>query len=533
MATALEFRIRAINEAKAVLADVGADVGAMVETARGQFADLGKSLADAQTTMRNTGAVLSVAVTAPLVLLGEKAADAASNLGESINAVNVIFGSAAGVIHEFAKVAAGEAGLSMRALNEAVTPIGAMLINAGLGANDAATASIDLAKRSADMASIFNVDVSEALAATAAGLRGESEPLRRFGVDLSDAAVRAKAVELGLADSTASVDAHGLAQARIAVLMAETDKMAGDFVNTSDQLANKERINAQVAENTAAVYGEKLLPAKQAIADAIATLLGLFGSLSPEMQTTIVVVLGLVAALGPVLIIGSQVIGLIRGIGGALAFLAANPIVLIIAAILAVVAALVWLWNNSREFRDIVTGAFNRVAAVVGPIFAALMRGVGLVGDAFGGLGIIVGKVWDGIVSGVKGAVNLVIGLINGFIRMINSVQIHIPRIGIDTPAGFIGVGPFDWNGLRLPQIPHLATGAWELADDTLAFLHRGEMVVPAGPAEAIRSAADGGFPRNAPLVNIENVNGIQPGELERQTERAVRRATLAWGLGR
>ncbi|MQA17739.1 MAG: hypothetical protein GEV09_27820, partial [Pseudonocardiaceae bacterium] len=56
------------------------------------------------------------------------------------------------------------------------------------------------------MASVFNVDVSEALDAIQAGLRGEADPLERFGVGLTDAAVRAHAVELGLAAAQAAAD---------------------------------------------------------------------------------------------------------------------------------------------------------------------------------------------------------------------------------------------------------------------------------------------------------------------------------------
>lgn len=40
--------------------------------------------------------------------------------------------------------------------------------------------------------------------------------------------------------------------------------------------------------------------------------------------------------------------------------------------------------------------------------------------------------------------------------------------------------------------LPSFATGAWELPSDMIAQVHRGEMIVPAGPAQAIRSGAAG-----------------------------------------
>ena len=531
MPTPLEFVLRARNEAKAVLAEVGGQVDAAMSQAKASTSSFADTLTSAQTTLRNTGAVMSVAVTAPLVLLGDKAVDAASHLGESVNAVNVVFGDAASTIHDFAKDAVDEAGLSMRALNQAVTPIGAGLINMGLSADDAATASVDLAKRAADLASVYDVDVSEALAAIGAGLRGESEPLRRFGADLSDAAVRAKAVELGLAASTSEVDQAALAQARLAVLMEDTNKVAGDFVNTGDSLENTQRKNAQAAENTAAMYGEQLLPAKQALADATRGLIDLFAGLPVEMQTVVVGAGALVAGIGPLLLGLSQGIGLMKNLGGAMEWLNKHPIVLIVAGIAALVAALIWAYNNSKEFRDIVNAVFQRVAAVVGPVLGALMAGLDLTGAAFDGLGRIVGAVWSGITSTIKGSINFVIDLVNTFIRALNGIQIHIP--GIETPFGT--VAKFDWNGLNLRYVPRLDTGAWELLEDSLALVHRGEMVVPADTAGRVRESLEaGGAGRGTGAINVHNtIHGMEPGDVERETERALRRAGFAWLVGR
>ena len=70
------------------------------------------------------------------------------------------------------------------------------------------------------------------------------------------------------------------------------------------------------------------------------------------------------------------------------------------------------------------------------------------------------------------------IDVINGFIGFLNGFQIHIPSIGVgpvQTPA-------FDWWGLNLSKIPHLAAGGI-VTNPTLALLgERGpEAVVPLG----------------------------------------------------
>ena len=90
------------------------------------------------------------------------------------------------------------------------------------------------------MASVFNTSVPVALEAIQAGLRGEADPLERFGVGMSDAAVKAKAMALGPAKTEKGLTAQDKAQARVALLMDQTNKLQGDFVNMSGGLANQQ-----------------------------------------------------------------------------------------------------------------------------------------------------------------------------------------------------------------------------------------------------------------------------------------------------
>lgn len=186
--------------------------------------------------------------------------NAAKDLGESLNAVKVTFGESAKTITDWGKANATAFGLSQREFNQLVTPLGAMLQNYGFSAEQAADQSINLAKRAADMASVFNVDVGQALEAIQAGLRGEADPLEKFGVGLNAAAIEGKALAMtGKAVASSLTDQEKKAAA-LALIFEQTDKVAGDFANTSDQLANKQRIAAARTEELQAKIGEKLIP---------------------------------------------------------------------------------------------------------------------------------------------------------------------------------------------------------------------------------------------------------------------------------
>lgn len=208
-----------------------------------------------------------------LVAGAAKGVSAASNLAESTNAVGVVFGKSSKTITQFGKTAADSVGLSQREFQELATGTGALLTNFGYKNREAADATVVLAQRAADMASVFNTDVGTALEAVNAGLRGETEPLRKFGVNLDDATLKMKAAELGLYDGTGALSANAKAQAAYAVILDQTKKVQGDFANTSGSLANVQRRIGAHFENIAAKVGQALLPAVEKVAQWFADVL--------------------------------------------------------------------------------------------------------------------------------------------------------------------------------------------------------------------------------------------------------------------
>ncbi len=250
----------------------------------------GKKLSD---RLGQVGKTLVAAFAAKQVLDFAKSSIAAfSNLEESVNAVNVQFEEGSGVIKDFARDAATSVGLSTASYQQLSVTTGALLSNFIADNRAAAEETNNLTQRAADLASVFNTDVEEALVAVQAAIRGESEPIRRFGVLLDDASVRAKAVALGLAETTKEVDNQAKAQARLAIIYEQTDKVAGDFVNTADSLANVQKVLAAEFENAQAEVGEALAP-------ALLELLGIVNdNLIPAMVDLIPLVVELVKAFG-------------------------------------------------------------------------------------------------------------------------------------------------------------------------------------------------------------------------------------------
>lgn len=188
------------------------------------------------------------------------AIQAASDLSESANKVGVVFGDSAGKVKAFAETAADSIGQSKQQALEATGTFGNLFVSMGLGENAATDMSIGLVKLAADLGSFNNVDATTALDALRSGLVGETEPLRRFGVNLNEATLKQKALELGLRATGATLDPAVKAQAAYALILEQTTTAQGDFARTSDGLANQQKtLNAQWT-NAKAELGEGLLP---------------------------------------------------------------------------------------------------------------------------------------------------------------------------------------------------------------------------------------------------------------------------------
>jgi hypothetical protein len=186
--------------------------------------------------------------------------DAASTLSESQNAIKVTFGEASNAIAKLGEDSAKRLGLATSDFNGIAVQFSSFATKIAGAGGDVSGVINELTTRGADFASVMNLDVSEALGAFQSGLAGETEPLKRFGIDLSDAAIKAYAMANGIGTAGKEMTEGEKVQARYGALMEQTAKTAGDFANTSDGLANSQRIANAEIENARARMGEALLP---------------------------------------------------------------------------------------------------------------------------------------------------------------------------------------------------------------------------------------------------------------------------------
>lgn len=288
--------------------------------------------------------VPSIAALGALGAASIKAIDSASDLAEQVSKSGVVFEGQADSIRKFADGAAESLGLSSRAALEATSNFGILAQGAGLSGKDAANFSKQFTTLAADLASFSNTSTDEAITAIGAALRGESEPIRKYGVLLDDATLKAKALALGIADGTSTLTPQQRALAASKVILEQTTKAQGDYARTAESAANQNRTLQAETENLSAKLGDRLLPFYVKLQEAALAALDWM-----SRHQTVVAVLAIV--------VGSLAAAVLA-VNGAMALLALNPITLVIAAIVAAVALLVagfvLLYKRSETLRTAV-----------------------------------------------------------------------------------------------------------------------------------------------------------------------------------
>ena len=199
-----------------------------------------------------------------------KAISAASDLDEAVSATRQIFGQASDAVLKFADDAALAFGISKQEALDGALTLGTFGKAAGLADDDLSDFTNGLLGLSADIASFRNATPEEAIEAIGAALRGESEPLRRFGVLLDDATLKAEALELGIYDGNGALTQQQKILAAESAIYKQTADAQGDFARTSGGLANQQRILRARLSNVTAQLGVQLLPIALKVANFFA-----------------------------------------------------------------------------------------------------------------------------------------------------------------------------------------------------------------------------------------------------------------------
>lgn len=309
----------------------------------------------------------------------------------------------------------------------------------------------------------------------------------------------------------------------------------------------------QIAGSKIAGY---LAPMMDKLVKKISKVAKWFTSLSGETLSKIMAIMGVIALLSPALILLGKIINtvgtaiqtatkIVQGLSTAISFLAANPIVLVIAGITALVAAFVILWKKSEAFRNFwiglwttmkttaqnainaVTGFFSNAWAKIKAIFGGWSAFWSGLGNALRNKFVNIGTALGNAVSGaIKGGVNKVIArvesIINSAIALINSA------ITLANKLPGVNVGKV--NALHLPRLAE--GGVLRHAQAVIAGEAGPEAIIPLDKLfrqmDKMAATINGGTVINVYGAAGQSVNELAA-EIERRLIESQKRRSAAW----
>lgn len=184
------------------------------------------------------GAVFAAGVTTAVVA-GRKLAQLAGDVEETNNLIDVAFGKGADSFRKFAADLATATGKSKFELQELGASMQATVSGLTQDAELAQNLTQKLTERGVDLASVFNLNVTDALNKLRSGITGEAEPLKSLGIVMNQTTLKAFALSQGITKSTKSMTQAELATLRTNFILAQTAKFHGDATNTAGSLANQ------------------------------------------------------------------------------------------------------------------------------------------------------------------------------------------------------------------------------------------------------------------------------------------------------
>jgi hypothetical protein len=440
-----------------------------------------QKLKNAGSSITSAGQSLSLAVTAPLAAAGTAAAKLASDTNEALNKVEVAFKDNAEGVKDWSDSTLKHFGIARGTALDMAATYGDMATSMGLNTAQAEEMSKTLVGLAGDLASFKNINIDIADTALKSVFTGETESLKELGIVMTQANLQEYAYSQGIKKKIQDMNQAEQTQLRYNYVLAMTKNAQGDFERTGAGTANQMRVFSESLKELGATMGQHILPVITPLIQHLNELVQKFGNLSPSAQKTILVVAGVAAAIGPVVLIIGQLVtaaGAISGVvstaaaaiasaGGVTAALGAaftalaGPIGIAAAVIAGLVLAVKELWQNNEGFRNTV----KEIWSDIGSIIAKAGTAIKLFWDNWGkDITAVLSNIWNIIKAVFQTAAEVIVNAFGFFLDILQGdwqgAWEHIKNIFISLWNGIKTVVVNAFEGLRTLHNTLLEIGA-------------------------------------------------------------------------
>ena len=232
----------------------------IIADAKNAAAGMGKASSAVGKFLKVAGAAAFAAAGAALIKYGADAVGLAGDLEQSVGAIDTVFKGSAKEMHDWAKTAKNDVGLTRNEFNELGTLIGTQLKNGGTAMDQLAPKTNNLIALGADLSSMFGGTSREAVEALSSALKGERDPIERYGVSLNQAKIDAEAAALGFKKVGGSLSDEANQAATLSLIMKQTADAHGNFAKEADTLQGQQQRMSAGWKDIQTTLGGLLLP---------------------------------------------------------------------------------------------------------------------------------------------------------------------------------------------------------------------------------------------------------------------------------
>ncbi|TQE43568.1 hypothetical protein EJK80_06050 [Corynebacterium phoceense] len=248
--------------------------------AKGKIQSMADSAKDGAVKFGEFAEKYKLHATAALGVIGLIAKESmayAAEAEQSYGAVESIFADHAQGIIDKSKQAATEVGVSGREYRELSANMGAMLKNMGMPMDEVADKSQNLVGVAADLAATFGGTTKEAVESVTSLLRGETDPIEKYGVSIKQADIQARMAADGLDGLSGEAEKQAKAQTLLKLLTEQTASAQGQFARETDTAAHKQQVATAKYNDAKEAIGTALLPVMSELADKAASVAQVIG----------------------------------------------------------------------------------------------------------------------------------------------------------------------------------------------------------------------------------------------------------------
>lgn len=199
--------------------------------------------------------------TTAIIGIGGESLKAAASLEQLEQKAKVVFGDTFSEVNAEAAKFSASVGRARSDVLQFATDLGALMESNDITGDTLSELSTELSKLAIDLSSFFDTSETEAFNALRSGLVGMVMPMRRFGVDMTDAAMKAFVLQKGLRQTWEEMSTGQKMAVRYAFVMEKTGKAQGDAARTADQLSNQYRRLQGNVKTALENLGKNLAPA--------------------------------------------------------------------------------------------------------------------------------------------------------------------------------------------------------------------------------------------------------------------------------